>query len=411
MAAGWFCELLGKEVGPLSVEQLRAMVQRGRLTGEHVVKQGPDGQWTKIAQIADLQPLIPPPAVPISAIRIPPPPPAAQLASAPPAASPGGEPLWLPPDTESPPPPWPSKPSPLGPTEDPPPEMSVEADAEYAIAPLVTPADDEPVPIDDWLGRQPGTTPRGSLTSMPGERIGLTGSRSHAKLKRQQTTFLLTVLVVFVTTALATVVAYFASREVPRPAENAAPTAAKVAKPSAPAAAAAPPASAPAETPAASAGGDRAAEQPPGPRTVRDRALMVNQMSPPAKPTSPAAAKPADQKTAAATADTSPTSAQSEGEKAAAGASDEKPGAFGASFSAEDVAAGMAAAAGEKAKPAEPKVEQMTPDDDHPKSPKGKAAAQRDKEPPNKSERLKRGQKMPPPAKHPINPNLLDKPF
>jgi hypothetical protein len=54
MAAGWFCELLGKEVGPLSLAQLKAMLDSGRLTPQHVVKKGSAGAWLKIGLIPEL---------------------------------------------------------------------------------------------------------------------------------------------------------------------------------------------------------------------------------------------------------------------------------------------------------------------------------------------------------------------
>jgi len=51
MAAVWFCKMSGKELGPITSEQLRALIDKGRLRAEHLVKQGPDGRWVTVEQV------------------------------------------------------------------------------------------------------------------------------------------------------------------------------------------------------------------------------------------------------------------------------------------------------------------------------------------------------------------------
>ena len=54
MAAVWFCEISGKRFGPLSSKQLRAMVAKGRLTPEHLLRQGTEGAWVPASRVKGL---------------------------------------------------------------------------------------------------------------------------------------------------------------------------------------------------------------------------------------------------------------------------------------------------------------------------------------------------------------------
>ena len=60
MAADWFCEIAGQQMGPMSAKQLRNLVDQGRLAPEHRVRQGIDGSWVPAARVkglfADRQP-------------------------------------------------------------------------------------------------------------------------------------------------------------------------------------------------------------------------------------------------------------------------------------------------------------------------------------------------------------------
>ena len=45
MAAEWYCQLMGSEMGPYSAAQLREMARKHQLTPEDLVKKGADGDW------------------------------------------------------------------------------------------------------------------------------------------------------------------------------------------------------------------------------------------------------------------------------------------------------------------------------------------------------------------------------
>jgi hypothetical protein len=54
MSEGWFCKIGEKKVGPLSVQQLRAIVARGQLRPEHMVRRGDDGPWVPAGRVKGL---------------------------------------------------------------------------------------------------------------------------------------------------------------------------------------------------------------------------------------------------------------------------------------------------------------------------------------------------------------------
>ena len=54
MAIEWFCKIAGREFGPLSAAELRAMVSEGSLTPSHVVRRGREGDWCKAGQVKGL---------------------------------------------------------------------------------------------------------------------------------------------------------------------------------------------------------------------------------------------------------------------------------------------------------------------------------------------------------------------
>jgi len=56
MAADWFCEILGNELGPLSPKQLRTLVEKGKLSPDDRVRQGTGGAWVPAARVKGLFP-------------------------------------------------------------------------------------------------------------------------------------------------------------------------------------------------------------------------------------------------------------------------------------------------------------------------------------------------------------------
>jgi hypothetical protein len=56
MAAEWFCIISGEAVGPLSSQQLRAMVRQGKLKAEHPIRQGTAGPWVPAGRVKGLFP-------------------------------------------------------------------------------------------------------------------------------------------------------------------------------------------------------------------------------------------------------------------------------------------------------------------------------------------------------------------
>ncbi len=54
MSAQWFWNMAGTEVGPLTVQQLRAMAAAGKLTATDLVKRGRDGAWIKAGEVTSL---------------------------------------------------------------------------------------------------------------------------------------------------------------------------------------------------------------------------------------------------------------------------------------------------------------------------------------------------------------------
>jgi hypothetical protein len=56
MVADWFCKIGGKEVGPLSGQQLKDLVTQGRLLPEHPIRRGGDGPWVPAGRVKGLFP-------------------------------------------------------------------------------------------------------------------------------------------------------------------------------------------------------------------------------------------------------------------------------------------------------------------------------------------------------------------
>jgi len=54
MTAEWFCNISGKTVGPLSAQQLKALVKQGKLKAEHQVRQGSNGMWVPANRVKGL---------------------------------------------------------------------------------------------------------------------------------------------------------------------------------------------------------------------------------------------------------------------------------------------------------------------------------------------------------------------
>ena len=56
MADEWYCEIAGREIGPLSSEQLRAMAAKGQILSNDCVRQGSQGAWILARQVKGLLP-------------------------------------------------------------------------------------------------------------------------------------------------------------------------------------------------------------------------------------------------------------------------------------------------------------------------------------------------------------------
>ncbi len=56
MAVEWFCEISGRQLGPLSPSQLRKLVNQGKLGVEDRVRQGSDGAWVIAGRVKGLFP-------------------------------------------------------------------------------------------------------------------------------------------------------------------------------------------------------------------------------------------------------------------------------------------------------------------------------------------------------------------
>ena len=65
MTAEWYCEIAGREVGPLSPQQLKAMAEKGQILPDDGVRRGAQGEWVPARQINGLIPTsdLPPPVV------------------------------------------------------------------------------------------------------------------------------------------------------------------------------------------------------------------------------------------------------------------------------------------------------------------------------------------------------------
>jgi predicted nucleic acid-binding Zn ribbon protein len=63
----WFCEIAGREIGPLSPEQIRTMAAKGQILPSDCVRQGTQGAWVPAQQVKGLfapAPVMPRPAQP-----------------------------------------------------------------------------------------------------------------------------------------------------------------------------------------------------------------------------------------------------------------------------------------------------------------------------------------------------------
>ena len=54
MADEWYCEIAGREIGPLSAQQLRAMAAKGQILPNDCVRQGTQGSWVPARQVKGL---------------------------------------------------------------------------------------------------------------------------------------------------------------------------------------------------------------------------------------------------------------------------------------------------------------------------------------------------------------------
>ncbi len=56
MSDDWFCKIEGKKVGPLTGQQLRTIVAKGKLRPEHLVRRGGEGPWVPAGRVKGLFP-------------------------------------------------------------------------------------------------------------------------------------------------------------------------------------------------------------------------------------------------------------------------------------------------------------------------------------------------------------------
>jgi hypothetical protein len=54
MADDWFCEIAGRELGPLSSHQLKTMAAKGQILPNDCVRQGAGGKWVPAGQLKGL---------------------------------------------------------------------------------------------------------------------------------------------------------------------------------------------------------------------------------------------------------------------------------------------------------------------------------------------------------------------
>jgi hypothetical protein len=85
MTGEWYCQIAGREIGPLSSQQLKAMAVKGQILPNDCVRQGPYGVWVPAAQVKGLLP----PAEPLPAKPAASPPP---ISNDPPVARPFPQP-------------------------------------------------------------------------------------------------------------------------------------------------------------------------------------------------------------------------------------------------------------------------------------------------------------------------------
>jgi hypothetical protein len=95
----WFCRIAGREIGPLSSEQLKTMAANGQILPNDRVRQGATANWTPADDVEGLFPAraeLPPPGVKPPDVHALPPPRAQSLPRARPIAEPCDEPLSAP---------------------------------------------------------------------------------------------------------------------------------------------------------------------------------------------------------------------------------------------------------------------------------------------------------------------------
>ena len=51
MSLRWYYQLLMEEVGPVSVDQIRDLLDKGTLTDDHLVRSESSADWTTIAAV------------------------------------------------------------------------------------------------------------------------------------------------------------------------------------------------------------------------------------------------------------------------------------------------------------------------------------------------------------------------
>jgi hypothetical protein len=50
----WYCQLEGRVVGPVSLEELQGIAERGDISPDSLVREGPEGPWIAASQVEDL---------------------------------------------------------------------------------------------------------------------------------------------------------------------------------------------------------------------------------------------------------------------------------------------------------------------------------------------------------------------
>jgi biotin carboxyl carrier protein len=69
MAKGWYFQLMGAELGPVSGAELKKKAEQGQITPETLVRSAPDGKWQTADRIRGLIDAPPPPPEPAAALK------------------------------------------------------------------------------------------------------------------------------------------------------------------------------------------------------------------------------------------------------------------------------------------------------------------------------------------------------